>query len=295
MNASITSLGPRRAEGAAESISSIGRPSASATVLGHHHALARREPVGLHDDGRAFRLRTCALAAVRIREHARMLPSARPPTSQTALVKALGGLQLRRLRRRPEAPGAPPPAAVVGHPGRERRLRPHDHQLDGVLAAELRDDRPAVERCRDRRIPRSAAMPALPGAAIILSHLGFCSVAQASACSRPPPPRMRMFMAGSPCRCPSLRHGRRRAKAPRRPDQVLAQQELARDRPHGQPDPQIQQPPGARPGEDRRQCPRPVSQRDEEDEGRAHARPARRPADPRIAPKPQPSSTTVSR
>jgi hypothetical protein len=38
------------------------------------------------------------------------------------------------------------------------------------------------------------AIPALPGATISRSHLGFCSTAQASACSRPPPPRIRMFM-----------------------------------------------------------------------------------------------------
>jgi hypothetical protein len=42
----------------------------------------------------------------------------------------------------------------------------------------------------------SIAMPALPGATISRSVLGFCFTAQASACSRPPPPRMRMFMPG---------------------------------------------------------------------------------------------------
>ena len=39
------------------------------------------------------------------------------------------------------------------------------------------------------------SMPALPGATNSRSHLGFCRIAQASACSRPPPPRIRMFMA----------------------------------------------------------------------------------------------------
>ena len=42
------------------------------------------------------------------------------------------------------------------------------------------------------------AMPALPGATISLSHLGFCKVAQAKLCSRPPLPKMRMFMASAP-------------------------------------------------------------------------------------------------
>jgi hypothetical protein len=42
------------------------------------------------------------------------------------------------------------------------------------------------------------AMPALPGATISRSHFGFCRTAQASACSRPPPPRIRMFMRAPP-------------------------------------------------------------------------------------------------
>ncbi len=41
------------------------------------------------------------------------------------------------------------------------------------------------------------AIPALPGATISRSHFGFCIAAQARACSRPPPPRMRMFIGGS--------------------------------------------------------------------------------------------------
>ena len=40
----------------------------------------------------------------------------------------------------------------------------------------------------------SSAIPAFPGAHQSRSHRGFCAKAQASACSRPPPPRMRMFM-----------------------------------------------------------------------------------------------------
>ena len=43
-----------------------------------------------------------------------------------------------------------------------------------------------------------AAIPALPGATISLSHLGFCNTAQARLCSRPPLPRMRMFMVALP-------------------------------------------------------------------------------------------------
>ncbi len=42
----------------------------------------------------------------------------------------------------------------------------------------------------------SSAIPALPGAHQIRSHFGFCAKAQASACSRPPPPRIRMFTGG---------------------------------------------------------------------------------------------------
>src|ERR1700737_3669865 len=40
----------------------------------------------------------------------------------------------------------------------------------------------------------SRAMPALPGAQTSLSVSGLAAIFQASACSRPPEPRMRMFM-----------------------------------------------------------------------------------------------------
>ena len=43
-----------------------------------------------------------------------------------------------------------------------------------------------------------SAIPALPGETMSLSHLGFCITAQASECSRPPPPRMRMFTVAPP-------------------------------------------------------------------------------------------------
>ncbi len=53
--------------------------------------------------------------------------------------------------------------------------------------------------CRARRSRRSRRCRHCPGATISRSHLGFCITAQASACSRPPPPRIRMFMP-PPCR-----------------------------------------------------------------------------------------------
>src|SRR6056297_3658342 len=70
------------------------------------------------------------------------------------------------------------------------------------------------------------AIPALPGATISRSHFGICSAAQASACSRPPPPRMRMFIARTSLASPALRsrvarrrtQGGERAAAHERPD-----------------------------------------------------------------------------
>src|SRR6056297_158976 len=60
------------------------------------------------------------------------------------------------------------------------------------------------------------AIPALPGATISRSHLGFCFTAQARACSRPPPPSIRMFMARFPFVCGRSRVGLRGAQDERK-------------------------------------------------------------------------------
>src|SRR6056297_1742813 len=77
------------------------------------------------------------------------------------------------------------------------------------------------------RLAHSAicAMPALPGATISLSHLGFCITAQAMLCSRPPPPRIRIFMP--PLSCLALPD--RRSKVGRRQTQGAGMSDLIDD------------------------------------------------------------------
>jgi hypothetical protein len=100
-------------------------------------------------------------------------------------------------------PAAPPPAEGpnTGTPAsRSRSATPAASGASGpittkstVLAsAKLATTPPSVMSIS--AVSAISAMPALPGATISRSHFGFCLIAQASACSRPPPPSTRMFM-----------------------------------------------------------------------------------------------------
>ena len=110
------------------------------------------------------------------------------------LGEALRPLQLRgRLgrARTPDAVGA----QSVGEPVDQRRLRPDHDQADRSSRGRRRPPR----RDRSRRARRSLGMlrrcPGLPGAAYSLSSRGDCASFHASACSRPPEPISRTFMA----------------------------------------------------------------------------------------------------
>ena len=119
-------------------------------------------------------------------------------------------------------------AERIGHAGRERRLGPDDHELDRLATGE-RHDRGSVERidAATQRTRGSSAMAPLPGATMTSLTPGSALSFQASACSRPPPPTMRMRVGmrrlaaltpGSPAGCASgARPARWSGSAPARP------------------------------------------------------------------------------
>ena len=88
----------------------------------------------------------------------------------------------------------PAASMIVDDAGDQRIVRADHHEVDRELLAERHHRR--VVGDVDRTHSASCAMPALPGAHQSLVVSGEAAIFQASACSRPPEPRRRMFMAG---------------------------------------------------------------------------------------------------
>ena len=154
-------------------------------------ALAGGEPVGLDHDGRALRARH-GPGGGGVGEMA-IGGGRRAAGVADLLGEAFRGLELRRGGGGAEDQ-QPCLAQAVGDARGQRRLGADDHEIDRIVSpAKSATAPPSVDvepgafgDLRDPRIARRHDQR---------SHLGFCSTAQASACSRPPLPRMRMFMA----------------------------------------------------------------------------------------------------
>ena len=116
-----------------------------------------------------------------------------PNSRAEILGEALGAFELRRRLRRPEMLDAGRVESVC-KPGDERRLGADDDEVDGVVRAKANHGRVVgdVERdalgdapqCRHSRAHNRAS-----------STAGWRLSAQASACSRPPEPISRTFIA----------------------------------------------------------------------------------------------------
>ena len=157
------------------------------------HALARREPVGLDHDRRA------ALGDVGVRRARVGERAVRRGRHAVALHERLGevlrAFELRRGARRAEDRRGPlretrrrcrRPAAPRG---RRRSARSR------ICCAKATSS--AMSVIATLTSASSRAVPALPGATYTRATRGLCAIFHASACSLPPPPMTRMFMARS--------------------------------------------------------------------------------------------------
>ena len=192
-NSSITTRAPASPKRPA-SIASRGRDG----FVGRradHDALAGREAVGLDHDRRAAarapRPRR-SVASVNVR-----IGGGRDAVARAEILgEGLGALELRRRAARAEAAQAGR-RERVDDAEHQRRLGADDGEVDGfsrarsatspamssAAMATLRDAA-ARARCRRCRARRNTCVTR-----------GDCAIFQASACSRPPPPMIRTFMA----------------------------------------------------------------------------------------------------
>jgi hypothetical protein len=114
-----------------------------------------------------------------------------PQASQTSLVKVLE-LSSRAAAFRVRIPENRPPQHIHS-PVLKWCFGAYNYERNVVFLAEC-EQFSIVENINIRTF-RDFGDPGIPGRDDQPSHFGFCRTAQASACSRPPPPRMRMFMA----------------------------------------------------------------------------------------------------
>ena len=85
-------------------------------------------------------------------------------------------------------------AQRIGHAGDQRRLRARPRRGRCRCCAPSSTTAPRIARVDARRNSAQRAIPGLPGAAMSLPQLGDCLRRQASASSRPPDPKSRIFM-----------------------------------------------------------------------------------------------------
>ena len=170
---------------------------APARPIGHDHALARREPIGLEHGARAAGgeladVRAIAAVVVARRERPRPgHPDARPPRRPRGRTpwtsRACAASRSGPKTAIPASRSASATPAASGASG------PTTTSSDGVARA--RPPRPRPGRAGRRHRPGRAArcaIPALPGATSTSFTPGSPASFQASACSRPPPPTTRM-------------------------------------------------------------------------------------------------------
>ena len=118
-----------------------------------------------------------------------------PQAAQTSLVKALDASSRAAARPGPKV-GTPPARNTSATPSTSGASGP---TITNPMSFSRQNPSTfSPSRMSSATQVASSAMPAFPGAHHSRSHLGFCAKAQASACSRPPPPRIRMFMPPLP-------------------------------------------------------------------------------------------------
>ena len=122
---------------------------------------------------------------------ARHVAVATPAASMTSLANALEPSSRADLARRAEG-GDAARGEQVDQAVDERRLGPHDDEVDG-LALGRRGHAGHVGDARRRARGRRAAMPGLPGAHSTSGSCGERPSARTIACSRPPEPTTRTF------------------------------------------------------------------------------------------------------
>ena len=140
-----------------------------ARVRAHGHALARRQPVGLHDDAVPARgdvARVCARGRDRFERPS--LGNADPRRRRDIPAERLARFDPSCRLGGPER-GHARSAERVGDPGRQRRLRPDHRELDGLAARQLDEGR-AIERVDAWRDP-DARLACYPGTARCDDHL----------------------------------------------------------------------------------------------------------------------------
>ena len=184
--------------------------SASAEAFRDDHALAGGQSVGLDDDGRAacadIGLGRCGVAETLIGCGRYAVGAAE------VLGEAFGAFELRGGAARPEGLDAGR-FQIVHDAGAERRFRADDDEVDAVAAAK-RDHRRMVGDIEGDAFG-FVGDSGIAGAQNSRSVSGLAAIFQASACSRPPEPRSRMFMVPEmSCRSPCSMGGRRRKITP---------------------------------------------------------------------------------
>ena len=111
------------------------------------------------------------------------------------LGERLGAFELRGACARPEALQAAR-LERIDDAGDERPFGPDDREIDALALRKPHEARRCPRRRRRRCAPcGSVAVPALPGATSTSLTRADCAHFHASACSRPPEPTMRTFIA----------------------------------------------------------------------------------------------------
>ena len=187
MNSSITTSAPAAPKAPPKAASTA--PSASASVMATVTPLPAASPSALTTMGAPMR-RMYSRAPSASSKRAQAAVGA-PQASQISLVKALDASSRAAACDGPKAaiPAARSASATPAASGASGPITTRSIACSSQKATTAAPSSIASSAQR-----AMAAIPAFPGATISRSHFGFCRMAQASACSRPPPPRIRMFM-----------------------------------------------------------------------------------------------------
>ena len=193
MNSSITTSAPASPKAPPKAASMAAQ--ASASVMATVTPLPAASPSALTTIGAPVRAMWARAAAASVKRAQAAVGA--PTASQISLVNAFDASSIAAAREGPKTriPASRSASATPAASGASGPMTTRSIACSSQNAATACPSR--IARSAQRAM---AAMPALPGATISRSHLGFCRIAQASACSRPPPPRMRMFMPVPPCR-----------------------------------------------------------------------------------------------
>ena len=158
-----------------------------------HHALARRQAVGLHHDGGAL-LVDIGVGGGGIGEGAEGR-GGNAVARHELLGEILGAFQLGGRLGRAENPQSGG-AKGIDHARCQRRFGADHGERDVAVAADELKQRRESQVSGTLTRPSSVAVPPLPGATNTWETRGDCASFHASACSRPPEPMTRIFISG---------------------------------------------------------------------------------------------------